>query len=128
MFLRYDTGGVAASRPAWGVLKDDNAEIGPLLRLCCSDSTRMEGTERREASALIAKTISVAATRPAWRVLKEYYRALEVSGGERCSDSTRMEGTERPTGMLIDYDYNGCSDSTRMEGTESSTQARASTS
>src|SRR6266851_3615070 len=37
---------VAATRPAWRVLKDSTGQRSESRRFCCSDSTRLEGTER----------------------------------------------------------------------------------
>ncbi len=84
---------VAATRPAWRVLKARYIGGNPGSILCCSDSTRMEGTERTE----------------------EWYAFLVELG---CSDSTRMEGTERSLPRRRSFAGWCCSDSTRMEGTE----------
>ncbi len=61
---------VAATRPAWRVLKDLSWSTSPSRRRCCSDSTRLEGTE-------------------------SLHIASRCSARPRCSDSTRLEGTER---------------------------------
>src|SRR5216683_927778 len=60
---------VAATRPAWRVLKGDHigGAIGDIGG--CSDSTRLEGTERCRSDG-------------------------QSHVGQGCSDSTRLEGTE----------------------------------
>src|SRR6266699_3606566 len=98
---------VAATRPAWRVLKEiisssavasrdscsdstrmEGTESG-ITCLClqrlisrCSDSTRMEGTESRLPGPGAGCSCSVAATRPAWRVLKDERREIAVGGGQ----------------------------------------------
>src|SRR6266487_595441 len=64
---------VAATRPAWRVLKGSciiSCSSHPTR--CCSDSTRMEGTESGTREQLHERSRGVAATRPAWRVLKDW--------------------------------------------------------
>src|SRR6266487_1017534 len=69
---------VAASRPAWRVLK---AVLLGLIRGRCG----------------------VAASRPAWRVLKGNMMMLKNVYFGSCSVSTRMEGTERLVRVYADY-------------------------
>ncbi len=67
---------VAATRPAWRVLKDGDIAIG-------------------------ATPATVAATRPAWRVLKDSTGQRSESRRFCCSDSTRLEGTERSPFLML---------------------------
>src|SRR6266487_4531322 len=72
--LSFDGGSrrsvVAATRPAWRVLKEQMHTATCQFPHGCSDSTRMEGTERAAA------------------------RIDDLLKSSCCSDSTRMEGTE----------------------------------
>src|SRR5712692_7627452 len=86
---------VAATRPAWRVLKVPRTCRAWRGSACCSDSTRLEGTERRRMDQTGIPVGLVAATRPAWRVLKEVPSSCMIACSGGCSDSTRLEGTER---------------------------------
>src|SRR6266567_1689992 len=63
-----------------------------LLR-CCSDSTRMEGTESENKIDAGGSAAGVAATRPAWRVLKD-------PGPTRSARSIRVAAT-RPAWRVL---------------------------
>src|SRR5260370_28310370 len=87
--------GVAATRPAWRVLKAQRF-VHLIIKSCrCSDSTRLEGTERLAKGGDERRQSIVAATRPAWRVLKASCSSVFWHLHMSCSDSTRFEGTER---------------------------------
>src|SRR5216683_1344349 len=108
---------VAATRPAWRVLKD-------LICLITFASIAVAATRpawrvlKAQQSGRPAAAANVAATRPAWRVLKDSaYPAIRRTR-VGCSDSTRLEGTERLDTCEPGIVHGCCSDSTRLEGTE----------
>src|SRR6266487_2813278 len=93
--------GVAASRPAWRVLKGNMMMLKNVYFGSCSVSTRMEGTESAKTAAAFTVLGLVAASRPAWRVLKVRLAVYCADREIRCSVSTRMEGTESPCPSLL---------------------------
>src|SRR6266702_2042603 len=99
----YDQNGrrVAATRPAWRVLKgllELHSEVRSLVAATRPAWRVLKG----QAWLLHPRRDSVvAATRPAWRVLKVERKTFHLGQfGQCCSDSTRMEGTER---TAVDY-------------------------
>ncbi len=110
---------VAATRPAWRVLKDDLSRCLNVFWPCCSDSTRLEGTERRRRRSPLGSRSGCCSDSTRLEGTDSLYRDCTKEGmSNGCSDSTRLEGTERWGYRDRGDACHRCSDSTRLEGTE----------